>query len=375
VFAFRICVTFLFFQSKPEIGTAVTVAFGLSLFTAALGVAMVSPAVGERPVRHSRTTAWIWFYLFLVLMSLSWTTTRSITNAAAYWLALAADVVTVAVLMWHGPVQKQACGLMKGFVIGGINLAIIAWVIPALSDLRLGDEDFLHPNAIGYQLAIATLFALYLSRHSHVWIWMAGLLGITLLRTLSKASIIACLAAGLFYIVSDSSLRRRSKRNIGIAVALLLVLSWGLLESYIDTYAQGGRVETLTGRTVIWAEAYSTALEKPWFGHGFYSFRWVVPLFGDFEAWQAHNELLQQFFSYGLVGVVVVIVLYRSLYLDVRLARGTSQHLLAAALLIFALVRGLVDTERFDLTYPLWLMAMMSIWISRTRLTVSTVHE
>ena len=151
-----------------------------------------------------------------------------------------------------------------------------------------------------------------------------------------------------------------------MAAVVVLALSWSLLENYVDLYTQGNQAETLTGRTIIWAQAYDTAWEKPWLGHGFYSFRWVVPLFGDFEAWQAHNELLQQFFAYGVAGVALVIALYLNLYRDLRSARGAPQQVLGWALLLFALVRGLVDTERFDLTYPLWLMAMMSIWLSHT---------
>jgi O-antigen ligase len=144
------------------------------------------------------------------------------------------------------------------------------------------------------------------------------------------------------------------------------------LESYADLYTQGRNLETLTGRTLIWATSFDIALEKPWIGHGFYSFRWVVPLFGDFEAWQAHNELLQQFFAYGVLGLAVVIALYWVLYQDIRSAPAGRLRLLAGALLAFAITRGLVDTERFDLSFPLWLMCSLSMslsLLSRTELS------
>lgn len=375
VLAFRTCLTFLFFQSAPITGAAATVVLSLVLLLAALGSwATGLPSVEDR-VRSSSTMAWIWFYLLLAGVSLSWTTTRSILNAAAYWLELAADVATVMVLVWQGPAHEKATGIMKGYVVGAVALAIVAWRTPSMEDLRLGQEDFLHPNAIGYEFAIAALFAVFLSRQSKIWVWTGMGLGITLLRTLSKASIIAFLAAAVLYMLSDSKMSRRSKVQIGIGAAVVLAFSWGLLETYVDLYTQGNRAETLTGRTIIWAQAYDIAWEKPWLGHGFYSFRWVVPLFGDFEAWQAHNELLQQFFAYGVAGVAAAIALYLNLYRDLQKARGAPQRVLGSALLLFALVRGLVDTERFDLTYPLWLMTMMSIWLSHTPTPASQQYE
>ena len=77
----------------------------------------------------------------------------------------------------------------------------------------------------------------------------------------------------------------------------------GLTGGLCNTYDQVNHVETLTGRTFIWAVAWEEALKSPWLGHGFYSFRFVIPVVGAFEPWQAHNELLQQFFCYGIVGL------------------------------------------------------------------------
>ncbi len=251
--------------------------------------------------------------------------------------------------------------IIQGFVVGSTAVAILAWCMPAMADLRLGNEDFLHPNAIGFDLAIAALLSIYLARNHRSWIWVGSVLAVTLLRTLSKAAIIAFIAAALFYLLRDARIGKKAKTKIAIAASLVVVYFWTLLEAYADLYAQGNQAETLTGRTYIWATSFDIAMEKPWLGHGFYSFRWVVPLFGDFEAWQAHNELLQQFFAYGLVGVLVVIALYWVFYRQLRSTPSCGLKTLATALLVFALVRGIVDTERFDLSYPLWLMGLMSI--------------
>ena len=56
-----------------------------------------------------------------------------------------------------------------------------------------------------------------------------------------------------------------------------------------------------------------------------------------------------------------------------RLSRATAA--LAATLLIFAILHGLTDTLPFDLSYPLWLMAMLSILLaSKTPPTATLIQ-
>ena len=106
-------------------------------------------------------------------------------------------------------------------------------------------------------------------------------------------------------------------------------------------------------------------MERPWFGYGFDSFRWVVPPLGEFQPGHAHNELIQQFFAYGIVGLIVVGAVYWTFYRQVRVSRNTGLKSLAMAMLILVLVRGLVDTDRFQLCFPLWLVTMLSMALAR----------
>src|SRR6202000_3406524 len=94
-----------------------------------------------------------------------------------------------------------------------------------------------------------------------------------------------------------------------------------LLRANLELYVSAGNVnqaESLTGRTFIWAQAFSVAVEHPWIGGGFYSFRALIPGFGTNQPWHAHNELLQQFFECGLLGVVVTLGLYVSFFLAAK---------------------------------------------------------
>ena len=125
----------------------------------------------------------------------------------------------------------------------------------------------------------------------------------------------------------------------------------------------GSSAETLTGRVGIWTVLLLEAIQRPWFGHGFHSVWKVIPSFGVFEARHAHNELLQQFYAYGITGICLLVGLYGSLYRQIRRLNPGPLRIFLTALLIFVLVRGLADTEPFDLSLPLWAIVMFSLLI------------
>lgn len=358
----RICITLLAFQAEPMAGTAFSICASLALLF--LCWAVVSST--ETHAIPGVSARWVFAYLFLIAVSLFWSATESPTVALAYWIGLVADCASVYLLCRNQDSQEAWRGILQGFVAGAAIAGAIAWFLPTLPDLRIGNEDFLHPNALGYVLAIATLFSIRLARQSKAMVFLGLFCGTTLLRTLSKASIAGFAAAAIFYLLRDSHLSRRSKVAIGITAAVLIAFSWGLLETYADNYDQTNQIETLTGRTYIWSVAWEEALKTPWLGHGFYSLRFVIPVLGTFEPWQAHNELLQQFFSYGILGLIVFLGLYWSFLRDIRASRNWELRTLALAIMIFALVRGLVDTERFDVNYPLWLLTLFAFVLRRT---------
>jgi O-antigen ligase len=108
------------------------------------------------------------------------------------------------------------------------------------------------------------------------------------------------------------------------------------------------------------------ALERPWFGNGFDSVWKVIPPFGfdQFETWHAHNELLQQFYAYGAIGIVLLVGLYGSFYYQVRRVAQPEYRTLLLSLIVFIVIRGLGDTERFDLSFPLWSIALLALMLA-----------
>lgn len=367
-FGFRLCISYLFFQSDPQTGAAASVALNLSLFAI-----VVFHSLGPAPVTLSSTLRvpcfrWVMAFLGFSLLSLLWSVTVSLIVAFAYWCGMAADVAMVVLLLRTGPVDKMSAALMKGYVWGACFIALVAWLSPTMQDLRLGDNDFFSPNAIGFTCAFGVFLAQYLNRSAGHWKVPAIFLSITLLRSLSKTTIVAFLVSEALLLIRDRSISRKSKTALAVASMLVIAAFWGLIEAYYGVYINAGnQAETLTGRLGIWAFVLERSLEQPWIGHGFHSFRNVIPPFGTFEAWHAHNELLQQFYAYGAAGVFLLASLYASFYRQLKRLAPPPLKTLLVSLLVFILVRGLGDTERFDLSFPLWSIALISLTLALSK--------
>ncbi|MGH9585608.1 MAG: O-antigen ligase family protein [Acidobacteriaceae bacterium] len=358
------------FGADPLTGTALSLAldFFLLLVAAFCSVGVHYP-FGE--MARLPGVRWALLFLGFSCCSLLWSRTASLPDSAAYWCGMAADFAMVALLLRAGDLEVTSASLMKGFVWGACAVAAIAWIMPAQSDLRLGDEELLGPNQIGYVCAFAFFFAQYLIREKKGKLSVpAFLLAITVLRSLSKTTIVAFLAGEGFLLLRDRSMSRRTKILLAIGALATVALFWGLLTSYYGVYTnEGNQSETLSGRLGIWAYFLAEAVQRPWIGNGFDSAWKVIPPFGRdrFEAAHAHNELLQQFYAYGLAGVTLFFGIYFSIFRHIRRLGAGPARSFFLAFLSFVLVRGLADTERFDLSLPLWGILLVSLLVEQAR--------
>jgi exopolysaccharide production protein ExoQ len=370
-FSFRIAIVLIavrLFVLEPSAGAATSLALGFFLLFA---VAFHAAGPATRPLHAMASLPgirWVLAYLLLAGSSLAWSGTVSLPASFLYWCGIAADVATVLLLFRSGPARQSAHSLLKGFIAGTCLVAAIAWAMPAQADLRLGDAEFLNTNQIGNACAFAVLLAQYLrSRRDGRWALAAIFLAVTVVRSLSKTTLAAFLLCEAFLLVSDRSIRIRTKLLLATGALLLLLSFWGLYESYYDIYTTtGNQSETFTGRTAIWAFALEAALQRPWLGNGFDSLWKVMPPFGpdQFEARHAENELLQQFFAYGVVGIVMLAGVYGSFWRSVRRQPEGSARTVLLALLIFVAIRGLAEAEPFDLLLPLWAIALLNVALS-----------
>jgi O-antigen ligase len=373
-FAFRLFSVLLAvrgFGQDATVGVGASLAVNYLLFAFVAFYSMGPAPRTLRSMLRAPCSHWVLFFLCFTCASLLWSFTVSLPAAAAFWFAMASDTAIVVLLLRIGPVDAVVNGVMKGYVWGACAIAAVAWLLPSQSDLRLGDEELLGPNQIGYACAFAFFFAQYLMRRkAGNLVVPALLLVVTLLRSLSKTTIVAFAVGQAYILVRDRSISRKNKLLITLSAGLILALFWGLLASYFDIYTNAGsQAETLTGRLAIWAYMLDEAIQKPWIGHGFHSVWKVIPPFGSdqFEARHAHNELLQQFYAYGAVGVFMLMAIYGSLWRNLRRLADTSVKTLFLGMLLFVLVRGLADTEVFDLSLPMWTVVMMGSLMDQAR--------
>jgi O-antigen ligase len=188
-------------------------------------------------------------------------------------------------------------------------------------------------------------------------------MSVTLLRTLSKTTLLAFLLSQCILLFRDPNISKRTRRRVLLSATAVLIASSGLLLSYYDVYTNASnQAETLTGRTGIWAWAIEKIPERPWTGHGFDSMWKVMPPFGSdgFEARHAENELLQQLYAYGIVGTILFVGVYVGLYRSFQRSPKNKIRPLLKAFLLFIVVRGVAEAEPFDLLLPVWALLLLA---------------
>ena len=358
--------------------------FAAFAIAAALGLAATLGALGARmqtgsSARTYRPMLWVILYLAFSGCSLIWTASASVISSAFYWLSLVVDVGIVILLTRTAGPERVANSLLKGFIAGSSVLAVVALIMPTAADLRLGDLDYFNTNQIGNLCALSVLMCGLLSaRGDAVWRAFPWFLAITLLRSLSKATLVAFIACLIYLFIGNDNIGRGRKWILASAALALSLLFGSLFSAYYDVYTTtGNQAETLTGRTAIWAWTADAAFKRPWLGNGFDAMWKVAPPFGGelFEARHAENELLQQFFAYGLCGVAMLIGIYGSLYRQIRaLPRGPERGTLTA-FLIYVAIRGLAEAEPFDLLLPLWLVTCFVFLLGNAPRSQSMTHS
>jgi len=358
------------FDAGTEPGVFATFAIGAILLVACSLNAFGSASKPVRWMWSVSTFRWVAAYLGFSGCSLLWSATVSPIGSGLYWGALASDVVIVILVCKSAGITEGAHSIMKGFIAGSCILAVVAWLMPAADDLRLGDLDYFNTNQIGNLCALSVLLCCILeSRKDGRWRIPSAFLTLTLVRSLSKATLVAFLVAQGYRLLRDAGLSRRKKLLITLSTVVLVVSFWGLFDAYYGVYTTAGnQAETLTGRTAIWAWTLDQAIRRPIAGNGIDAMWKVAPPFGGemFEARHAENELLQQFFAYGVMGIAMLTGIYGSLWRRFRRVTDRSERTALIALLLFVLVRGFAEAEPFDLLLPLWMITAITFLEART---------
>jgi exopolysaccharide production protein ExoQ len=191
----------------------------------------------------TRPVAWIfrmpcirWVLLFLAFSccSLAWSGTASPVASFMYWATMAADVLIILLLLRSEPATDVAHSVMKGYVVASVILAVVAWLLPVAPDLRLGDPEYFNTNQIGNVCAMGVFMAQFLaSRKDGRWRVSVLFLMLTLVRSLSKATLIAFVVSQGVMLIQNNSMTRSRKVAIAISALALGLIFGGFFQSYL----------------------------------------------------------------------------------------------------------------------------------------------
>jgi O-antigen ligase len=129
-----------------------------------------------------------------------------------------------------------------------------------------------------------------------------------------------------------------------VALALLLLPSFGVSVEEIMATRQGHDVATLDGRDLIWTLAVQEWMHNPLFGYGLTMWNDAYRMqIGLDHAVSAHNQFLQSLSVAGAMGLIGLLVYLGALLRYAISARRGSRGL-SVALLVVVLVRCITET-------------------------------
>lgn len=253
-----------------------------------------------------------------------------------------------------------------------------AWVDAESFDIKTrAYATFSNPNVLGeYLILVGSLTAGMLWKMKN-WcgrLYYAGCFGVIclgLVATGSRGAMLGLMfSAGLFVLLSE-------KRLIPLGVVLLLLMPFLLPASLWARIASSVTMSDSSSlyRVSIYAAAMDIIRHYWVTGIGFGAFNQIYPLF-SFEAanaYHAHNLFLQEFIELGIVGFIVMVLLFlfffQRLYSAMRTAPKRFRFLLGAVFGGFAglLLQGLTDHLWFDYRIVLFFWCFLGIGMATVR--------
>jgi exopolysaccharide production protein ExoQ len=335
-------------------GTAWVHAFGeLTAAVITIGGAILSVIlwfVIRPPVQWRRLPWFVVAFVLWATLSLIWSAWPQTTalTLLLLWITTVQALFVGSVLTWRELVRAAASALkwvmalsilfelwvavfvraplLPGFVVGDADDPIEYWSRNNLFDWGgriqgiMGNANLLGPVALLAIIVFGIRIAAGAPRRGLLWAWIA-VSAYLFYRASSATAYVA--AAGVAVVLVTVLLMRRTRRPgertryyIGYAVVGL----GGLTALYLlrDTiFTALGRSADLTGREAIWDAVLARATERPWLGWG-YATPWV-PWDPAFDGWiidhgqtvlQAHNMWVDIAMQLGIVGVVLLALLY-----------------------------------------------------------------
>lgn len=262
------------------------------------------------------------------VMSLAWMFDPVTSLFLVRTEVLALALVTMVAGTFDARHLRQTLVTAAAMAIIGSTVAVAVW--PTARSLALRDQSvgaevnnawrglFPHKNSMGIFVAMYFVTAVTLAR-GRLRLFLAGAALVLLAGAQSVTALLTLLAGLGVYAWMLPSLLRRRPPHLALAA---LVVSAGVgsslvLQNLSTLVGYFGKDPTLTGRTDIWSAAWWAIGDRPILGYGPAGFwltegelRDAIDRRIGFGVYQAHQGILELVLLFGVVGLILVAILF-----------------------------------------------------------------
>jgi O-antigen ligase len=250
-------------------------------------------------------------------------------------------------------------------IVGAITIAVFVIVSSDPTATTRVGEGTMSATYFGIRIAFGAFACMFLAAHNGkpiraLLMVVLALLVCGLVATGSKISIVSFAGAIVLFIPRFRALRPVVRAALLLGCVGIGAIGFYLVSGYAREYQASGDLQTLTGRTDLWPSVVHLIAANPLIGYGLNSFQNVEPATVAWHAIHAHNEILQQWVTLGVVGVCLTLLIYLQA-LQKAIDRRYPFGELIGLIVTFCVIRGLADPEGWGLVYPLP-MALMFVY-------------
>jgi putative inorganic carbon (hco3(-)) transporter len=187
-----------------------------------------------------------------------------------------------------------------------------------LDRLSGAPSDIVNANGLAFVICTALPFLYFLAKtgifHRFSFLVFAPLSIYTLMLTGSRSGFIGLVGIAVAIILKSRRPIANAAIYIGIAILAFPLLDANMQDRYLSILGKSAKNEaTASGRVEGVTENFETALRRPFFGHGLATSREVNANFGDRDQ-PAHNLYAEAAQELGFIGMIIVVLLIKSIY-------------------------------------------------------------
>ncbi|MCG6155269.1 O-antigen ligase family protein [Rubinisphaera margarita] len=284
-----------------------------------------------RPSLHFATARSCWLILFIgwAVVSTMWSPLRTISLGQSGSLAILLLMSLAIAMLWK---DERDTSFILSFVSLSLlficaMLLVLRIAVPASGSLQRVGEGLLHATN-GAATASLGILILLVARLKWRWLW-ARLLFVPGLCVYAAVLVFAAnrtslaltflLSAGLVFVATNRKIWSSGLMLLCGVFVLYLTVDPGLrlvgsggegVEEFLMRGQSLDQLRELSGRNELWTTVWSSFLESPWIGHGYF----MTSSTGEIEVWYregnfpAHNIWLQALATTGVIGALLFVI-------------------------------------------------------------------